>query len=114
MFFLLIPPKCQTEVRTVSPSHRNLLTPNVMSNVQLIMFLLSQYAIYAWRGENAKHKAFVNATGIYWILSFVKVFCAVCVRAGVHEDAQRGMRREAISFIREIVIEIKLHLMHHD
>lgn len=85
-----------------------------MSNAQLIMFLLSQYAIYAWRGDNAKRKAFVNATGIHWILSFVKVLCAVCVRAGVHEGAQRGMRKGAISFIREIVIEIKLHLMYHD
>lgn len=37
--------------------------------------------------------------------------CAV--RAALHEGAARGMEKEAISFIREVVIEIKLHLMYN-
>lgn len=49
------------------------------------------------------------------MFSFLKVLCAVsCVRAGMREGVQRGMGKEAISFIRGTVIEIKLHLMYHD
>lgn len=32
----------------------------------------------------------------------------------MQEGVQRGMGKEAISFIRGTVIEIKLHLMYHD
>lgn len=76
------------------------------------MYLLYQHTIYAWRGDNASTKLLLMQQKYIGCSPFRKH--SLCVRSGVHGGAERGMRKEAINFIREVVIEIKLHLMCHD
>lgn len=76
MFCLLIPPKYHTEVRTVTPSHGNLLRPNIMSNIHLIMFLpnMTQTCEGRWSSTTPRlvPQKFIS------ILDFLFSACVLC------------------------------------
>lgn len=80
-------------VKLKSSSHGNLLNPNIISYVWLIVFLLSHYSIYAWRRDDGSTK--LLRVQIYWHFCSA---CAGCVRAGVHvEHGGRWGRSHGLS-----------------
>lgn len=61
-------------VKLKSSSHGNLLNPNIISYICLIVFLLSHYAMYAWRRDNGSTE--LLWVQIYW--HFCSMFAWMC------------------------------------